>query len=144
MAGRLAFVRHLESPSCLRQRPGGLTAANALGGWQMPVARRMLPAHVEVAELETDDAWLRDVGPTFIEETDGHGRRTRLAGWDWTFNAWGGADGGCYSSWTRDDAAASALLRRMEPQVGDPLQWLALMQAMVCDGPGSAPLPSTC
>lgn len=83
----------------------------------MPMARRMLPAHVEVVELETDDAWLRDIGPSFVEESDGDGRRTRLAGWDWTFNAWGGADGGCYSSWTRDDAAASSLLRRMDPQV---------------------------
>src|SRR3974390_1516608 len=29
-------------------------------------ARRQLPARVRVLELSSDDAWMRDVGPTFV------------------------------------------------------------------------------
>lgn len=68
-------------------------------------ARQMLPPSVRVIELATDDAWMRDIGPTFV--VDGGGRRR---GVDWRFNAWGGADGGLYGSWERDERAARKVL----------------------------------
>jgi agmatine deiminase len=68
-------------------------------------AREMLPASVRVVELATDDAWLRDTGPTFV--VDGKGSRR---GVDWRFNAWGGLEGGLYSSWERDDRVAAKIL----------------------------------
>ena len=58
---------------------------------------------VTVFEIESDDAWARDVGPTFV--TDG---RT-LRGVSWKFNAWGGEVDGLYASWDKDDAVAAAL-----------------------------------
>jgi agmatine deiminase len=64
----------------------------------------MLPESVRVVELPTDDAWMRDIGPTFV--TGGSERR----GVDWRFNAWGGHDGGLYSPWDRDEEAAAAVL----------------------------------
>jgi agmatine deiminase len=67
-------------------------------------ARTMLPESVRVVELPTDDAWMRDIGPTFV--TGGGERR----GVDWRFNAWGGFDGGLYHPWDRDDAAAAHVL----------------------------------
>ena len=42
---------------------------------------------MRVVELETDDAWMRDIGPTFVDSAAGGERR----GVDWIFNAWGGA-----------------------------------------------------
>ena len=33
-----------------------------------------------------------------------------LRGVDWTFNAWGGLDGGLYSEWQRDDEVAQKIL----------------------------------
>ena len=33
---------------------------------QYEVARATLPAHIRVVELSADDAWMRDVGPTFL------------------------------------------------------------------------------
>jgi agmatine deiminase len=67
-------------------------------------ARSMLPASVEVVEIPTDDAWMRDIGPTFV--TCAGERR----GVDWQFNAWGGLEGGLYKSWDRDDDAARLVL----------------------------------
>lgn len=72
---------------------------------QLQRARQLLPAAVRTVELETDDAWIRDIGPTFV--VDGRGGRR---GVDWRFNAWGGEAGGLYASWRRDDAAAARLL----------------------------------
>ncbi len=68
-------------------------------------ARELLPAAVRLVELSTDDAWMRDVGPTFVVDDRG-GRR----GVDWRFNAWGGAHGGLYSSWERDERVAAKVL----------------------------------
>ena len=70
---------------------------------QIDRARAALPAGVSVVELASDDAWMRDVGPTFVT---GGGE---LRGVDWIFNAWGGEDGGLYDSWDADDAVAAAV-----------------------------------
>ena len=64
---------------------------------QFENARYQLPAHIRVVELSSNDAWMRDVGPTFVTHSDG-----RLAMVDWEFNAWGGLDGGLYFPWDKD------------------------------------------
>ena len=65
----------------------------------------MLSPSVRVVEITTDDAWIRDMGPSFL--IDGHGG---LRGVDWHFNAWGGLEGGLYSPWDQDDRAARKVL----------------------------------
>jgi len=67
--------------------------------------RGLLSPAIRVVELPADDAWMRDIGPTFVR--DGNGR---LRGVDWEFNAWGGHDGGLYERWDRDDRAAATVL----------------------------------
>ena len=54
---------------------------------------------------EIDDAWCRDIGPTFIVNN-----LNEIRGVDWRFNAWGGEEGGCYFDWIRDDAVAATVL----------------------------------
>jgi agmatine deiminase len=68
-------------------------------------ARAQLPAAVRVIEISHDDAWMRDVGPTYV--VNGKGVRR---GVDWRFNAWGGLDGGLYFPWNRDEAVAQKVL----------------------------------
>jgi len=68
-------------------------------------ARTVLPPHVRVIEVSSDDAWMRDVGPTFVVNDRGGVR-----GVDWKFNAWGGLDGGLYRPWNRDDVVAHKVL----------------------------------
>ena len=63
--------------------------------------RAMCPPEVTVLELSSNDAWARDIGPTFL--IDGKGD---LRACDWTFNAWGGLVDGLYFPWDKDDRAA--------------------------------------
>jgi len=77
----------------------------AVSDAQFENCRALLPPQVRVVEVSTDDAWLRDTGPTFV--LDGGGRRR---GVDWRFNAWGGSDGGLYFPWDRDDRVAAKVL----------------------------------
>ncbi|MEA2209070.1 MAG: agmatine deiminase [Solirubrobacteraceae bacterium] len=72
---------------------------------QFEHCRSLLPPSVRVVELSTDDAWMRDIGPTFLVDDAGG-----LRGVDWRFNAWGGLDGGLYFPWDRDDRAAAKVL----------------------------------
>jgi agmatine deiminase len=77
----------------------GVTAA------QYEFARVALDARVRVVELSSNDAWMRDVGPTFVVNAAG-----RRRGIDWQFNAWGGFDGGIYFPWDQDDLVARKVL----------------------------------
>jgi len=71
--------------------------------WQN--ARTVLPDAVRIVEMSTNDAWLRDSGPNFVVNDRGDVR-----GVDWTFNAYGGFDGGLYQPWDRDDLVARKVL----------------------------------
>jgi agmatine deiminase len=77
----------------------------AVSDAQFERCRSLLPAAVRVVEIPTDDAWIRDTGPTFVVDDDGDRR-----GVDWRFNAWGGLDGGLYAPWERDDRVAGKVL----------------------------------
>lgn len=68
---------------------------------QVQNARAKLSPRIRIVEASTDDAWCRDVGPTFV--TDGAGRVRAV---DWQFNAWGGFAGGLYFPWDADDQLA--------------------------------------
>jgi agmatine deiminase len=63
-------------------------------------ARNMLPAQVRVVELSNNDSWIRDCGPSFVN----NGETVRAV--DWDFNAWGGLIGGLYFPWDLDDLVA--------------------------------------
>jgi agmatine deiminase len=65
---------------------------------QFENARAVLPDEVRVVELSSNDAWMRDIGPSFV--IDGRGG-VRLV--DWVFNAWGGLYDGLYFPWDKDD-----------------------------------------
>ena len=72
---------------------------------QFEFARARVPAHIRLVEMSSNDAWMRDVGPSFV--VDGRGG---LRGIDWRFNAWGGLDGGLYFPWDQDDLVARKVL----------------------------------
>lgn len=59
--------------------------------------------NVTLLPIQHNDAWLRDNGPTFIQNAEG-----KLAGVNWKFNAWGGK----YSPWDLDDAVAPQILNQ--------------------------------
>jgi agmatine deiminase len=95
-------------------------------------ARTQLPAHVRVIEMSHDDAWMRDVGPTFVTNERGERR-----GVDWRFNAWGGLSGGLYFPWDQDDLVANKVL---EIEGNDRYRALIINEggAIHVDGEGTA------
>lgn len=72
---------------------------------QFEFARAALAPQVRVVELSSNDAWMRDVGPSFVVNSKGVVR-----GIDWRFNAWGGLQGGLYFPWDQDDLVARKVL----------------------------------
>ncbi len=63
--------------------------------------RNALPSEIRVVEIASNDAWIRDCGPTFVVNDKGGVRAI-----DWAFNAWGGLVDGLYFPWDMDDMVA--------------------------------------
>jgi agmatine deiminase len=100
--------------------------------------RAALSPSIRVVEISTDDAWMRDTGPTFL--TDGVGG---LRGVDWRFNAWGGRDGGLYSPWDRDERVADKVL---EIERADRYRAPLVLEggSIHCDGEGTVLATEEC
>lgn len=92
-----AFVQVAETIA--RSEP--VTLLVSAGQWEH--ARASCSDAIRVVETTTDDAWVRDTGPTFVINRSLGQRR----GVDWMFNAWGGLDGGLYFPWANDDLVAA-------------------------------------
>jgi len=66
-------------------------------------ARAMLNhLNIRVIEMSSNDAWMRDIGPTFVVN-----HLEQLRAISWRFNAWGGLSGGLYFPWDLDDQVAA-------------------------------------
>src|SRR5699024_834059 len=94
-----AFVRVFEAITqgedlYLLAGPGHLEEARA-------ATAHLDPTRVHLLCIDSDDAWARDVGPTFVQDEAG-----RLKGISWRFNAWGGAVDGLYAAGQKDDDVA--------------------------------------
>ncbi|MFG3494673.1 agmatine/peptidylarginine deiminase [Streptomyces sp. NPDC047928] len=98
-----------------------------------PSARDLLGPDVDLVERDLDDAWMRDIGPTFV--TDG----TELAAVDWVFNGWGAAD---WARWEHD----SKIARHVADAAGVPVHPSPLVNeggAIHVDGEGTVLLTDT-
>lgn len=87
--------------------------ANAVAGFEplhmlvppaeMTAARRMLDGAITLHEVPLDDAWYRDIGPTFVlgglDELD----QRQLGAVNWVFNGWGQQD---WATWEYDARAS--------------------------------------
>jgi len=82
-----------------RSEPVTMLASN--DQWER--ARAACSESITVVEMTTDDAWVRDTGPTFVVNRT----RSERRGVDWIFNAWGGLNGGLYDPWADDDLVAA-------------------------------------
>ena len=80
--------------------PDRTIAGNKCGG--------KLNGNIVLLNIPTDDAWARDIAPTFVRSRDGRSVR----GISWRFNAWGGEYDGLYAHWEKDDAFAAEFMRK--------------------------------
>lgn len=60
----------------------------------LELARAYLDSRVEIIEAELDDAWMRDIAPTFVRNSHG-----KIGAVDWVFNGWGAQP---WASWEKD------------------------------------------
>lgn len=91
-----------------------------------------------VLEIGTDDAWARDIGPTFV--TDGK----TVRGINWRFNAWGGDVDGLYAGWEKDDAAASAFCEAIGVDCYDAENFVLEGGSVCSDGEGTLLVTEAC
>src|SRR5207245_1996026 len=61
---------------------------------------------VTTVERPLNDAWMRDIGPTFLTRAAGGGRRV-LAAADWVFNGWGAQS---WAQWDKDTEIAESVI----------------------------------
>lgn len=95
------IVRHLVGGEAVNVLVNAAAPAARVRGL---LERAGVPAAgVHLHEVATDDAWIRDHGPTFITRGD------EFALVDWIYNAWGGK----YPPWENDDRVPRALAARL-------------------------------
>ena len=72
------------------------------------VARALLGPEIELVSMPLDDAWMRDIGPTFVLD-GGH-----LGAVDWVFNGWGAQS---WASWEKDQHIARKIAEHIGAEV---------------------------
>ena len=101
-------------------------------------ARELLCENVEILTIPTDDAWARDVGPTFV--TDGK----EVRGVNWSFNAWGGTYDGLYQDWQKDDKVAEEFCKLTGYDYYDAAPFVLEGGSIHSDGEGTVLVTASC
>lgn len=65
-------------------------------------ARKQLDEKIRVIEMSTNDCFIRDYGPIFLQNKE----TQTIRGLTFNFNSWGGLNSGIYYPWHDDDMAA--------------------------------------
>lgn len=106
---------------------------------QYSSAREVLSDKIRVVEMSNDDAWMRDIGPTFVVNDKGVVR-----GIDWRFNAWGGLVDGLYFPWDKDDQVARKVCEIEELDYYSLENFILEGGSIHTDGDGTAIVTEVC
>ena len=96
-----------------------------------------------IPPIDSDDAWARDVGPTFVVK-DNYGSKAEIRGINWSFNAWGGEVDGLYATWDKDDQVAGSFCNLIELPFYDAQPFVLEGGSIHCDGEGTAMVTESC
>ena len=94
---------------------------------------------IRLIPMESDDAWARDVGPTFVVNENGEVR-----GIDWEFNAWGGTVDGLYAHWEKDDRVVEQVCRELGYPCYEAHPFVLEGGAIHSDGEGTVLVTEAC
>ena len=81
---------------------------------QLDVAKNYLDSRVELVPAALDDAWMRDIGPSFVMTPDG-----TIGAVNWVFNGWGAQS---WARWGKDSKVAARIADLTRSQLID--SWL--------------------
>ena len=104
--------------------------------------RKQIPYPVTVFEAKTDDAWARDIGPTFVVSDKANERMVRAVNWE--FNAWGGEVDGLYAAWKLDNAFAKAFSAWQGYECYDAAPFVLEGGSIHSDGEGTVLVTASC
>ncbi len=99
----------------------------------------LVKSRCHILEIDSDDAWARDVGPTFVTDNNG-----TLRGINWKFNAWGGEVDGLYASWDKDDKVAVSFCDELGADFYDASPFVLEGGSIHCDGEGTVLVTESC
>lgn len=94
---------------------------------------------IKVFDIETNDAWARDTGPTCVVDDNGNVR-----GIDWQFNAWGGEFDGLYSDWKLDDEVAQNVCNLLGMECYNAKHFVLEGGSIHSDGEGTVLVTQSC
>ncbi|MFS0863994.1 agmatine deiminase [Fredinandcohnia sp. 179-A 10B2 NHS] len=94
--------------------------------------REILPKQIRVVEISSNDAWMRDIGPTFVKNDQG-----AIRGIDWGFNAWGGLENGLYFPWNLDNLVKQKVLEIEQIDRYDARDFILEGGSITVDGEGT-------
>lgn len=95
--------------------------------------------NLQVLCIESNDAWARDVGPTYVIDDNGH-----RIGIDWKFNAWGGDFDGLYGDYDKDDEVAKAFCKELDDKVFNAKPFVLEGGSIHSDGQGTIMTTEAC
>ncbi len=99
--------------------------------------------NVTLFAAETEDAWARDVAPTFVRKEDGK-NPPQICAVNWEFNAWGGTVDGLYASWEKDNAFAGLFADRFGYELIDAAPFVLEGGSVHSDGEGTVLVTEAC
>ena len=132
-AARKAFVQIAEAIA--KSEKLTVCASEA----QYDNARAMLPNHIRVVEMASNDSWARDYAPTFVKNDAGEVR-----GIDWGWYGGGGRFDGLYFPWDKDNRMARKLCDLLEKDVYDKRDFILEGGSIHVDGEGTCMVTENC
>ena len=99
--------------------------------------------NVELFSAKTDDAWARDVAPTFVRKGN-VSEEHEIRAVNWEFNAWGGEVDGLYASWEKDNAFAKYFAEIYGYPVYDAAPFVLEGGSIHSDGEGTVMVTESC
>lgn len=77
----------------------------------IPLAKEYLDPRIEIIPAPLNDAWMRDIGPTFVKNSAGD-----IAGINWIFNGWGAQP---WATWDKDAEVAKLVTQAATKKIID-------------------------
>lgn len=102
-------------------------------------AGQMLSKDVSLVIIDSDDAWARDVCPTFVKNSAG-----KVRGINWEFNAWGGNFDGLYANWEKDNLVAKTFCDNTGYDYYDASPFVLEGGSIHSDGQGTVIVTESC
>ncbi len=117
-----------------RIKAGELSDEEAIG-----TEKELLEDRCLILPIDSDDAWARDVAPTFVVK-----EHMDIRAINWRFNAWGGEVDGLYADWDADNDLAPSFCDMCEIDYYDADPFVLEGGSIHSDGEGTVLVTEAC